>query len=314
MSGQAATIRSSERSVPLVAGGAATGGSAGAAGEGAGAGAVEAGSAWLAAGSDSMGVDGSSSGRDRGHRCRRLRFVGRRRWAVLGRRCLCPRGWRRCPRGGLDHRLRGPDRWRRRAPGGLDRGLGGLGRGCRHGRGSSCGIGLRAGEQRKLQLEAEAADASTVRIDGDEPAGDGGQGGTTIRATGTGLRDEPRANGFDDLVQQRARVAAALFESVEDLDARGGVAGQQRLDESLDGRGVRETEQVANGRLGHDIGRHREQLVEDRLGVAHPASGQTRDEREGFGLDRSAVRFEDPRQLALDLRDGEAPDVEALKP
>ena len=57
----------------------------------------------------------------------------------------------------------------------------------------------------------------------------------------------------------------------------------------------------------------REQLVEHRLRVAHPAGGEAGDERQGRRLGGPAVGREDARELALDLGDRQASDVVALE-
>ncbi len=66
-------------------------------------------------------------------------------------------------------------------------------------------------------------------------------------------------------------------------------------------------------RLGDRVGGCREQLIQDRLGVAHPARGQSRDEGQGGRLHDTAIGLEDPGELALDLGDGQAPHVVALE-
>ena len=284
MSGQAATIRSSVRSVPLVAGGAAVGSSAAAGGVGPRRGGEPvaaasrrrvrrrrrlAGSA-VAAGSRRRRLRAAAA-----VRCRRApaRLSGRRdgRWAAAGR----------------DVRRLGRARWP-------------AGAAARPPAAGSVAGPTAVGPTMPRSAAANRA-SSSCRRRPPMPARSGSMAmsrrATAVRAAprsvppDAGLRDEPRPNGFDHLVQQRPRVAAALLESVEDLDARGGVAGQQRLDESVDGRGVGETEQVADGGLGDDVGRHRQQLVEDRLGVAHAAGGEAGDERERAGLDRSGRRL-----------------------
>ena len=132
------------------------------------------------------------------------------------------------------------------------------------------------GEERQLELQPEPADAGPVRVDGDEPAGDVGE-----RSGVRGRRvDEPSADDVDDLVEQRARIAAAVLERIEDGDAGRDVTGQQRLDEPIDRGGVGHAEQLANGGFGDGVGRRRQQLVEDRLGVPHAAGGESRDQRQ----------------------------------
>ena len=164
-------------------------------------------------------------------------------------------------------------------------------------------------EQGELELKAETADARPIRIDRDEPAGDGGVRGAILRRR----VDQARTDRVDDLVEQRARVTAAVFEPVEDRHAGGGIARLERFHEAVDRGRIGHTEQVADRRFGDRVARHRKQLVEDRLGVAHPAGGEPGDECQRCGVDRPPVGLEDPRQLALDLRDREATDVIALE-
>ena len=93
-----------------------------------------------------------------------------------------------------------------------------------------------------------------------------------------------------------------------------GVAGGERDGEAVDELRIRQTEQVTDG-VGLDpSGGRREQLVQDRLGVAHAAGGQAGDHRDGLGVRLAAVGGQDALQLAGDLRDGEAPDIEPLEP
>ena len=83
---------------------------------------------------------------------------------------------------------------------------------------------------------------------------------------------------------------------------------------AVDDLGVGQTEQVADVRLLDPLRRGRQELVEHRLGVAHPAGGQPGDQ-----MDRRPDRPARPSaarmraELALDLGDGQAPDVEALE-
>ncbi len=211
MSGHAATIRSSESAVPLDAGGAGP-------------------SATAIAAAGSCVVAAAPAGcrrfwRDaRGRRFRRLA-----RWGVGRGRCAgcghgqdalggCGRLRGRC----IGWRL-GVGRW------GCRRGRGGVGRRLglrtlrkqirRHDRPRSCRRGIRpASEQGELQLQAQAADPGTIRVDGDEAARHGGQARAAIRGARPGLGDEPGSDGVDHLVQQRPRVAAPLLESIEDPD------------------------------------------------------------------------------------------------
>ena len=86
------------------------------------------------------------------------------------------------------------------------------------------------------------------------------------------------ADRLDHLVEDDADVAAAIVELVEDGDAGHSIAGDQRGDEPIDGLGLGQAEQVADAGLVDPAAGRREQLVEHRLGVAHPAGGEPGDE------------------------------------
>ncbi len=87
----------------------------------------------------------------------------------------------------------------------------------------------------------------------------------------------------------------------------------ERVDEPVHELTLGEAEQLAHG-LGLDAVRGRgEELVEDRLGVAHPARGQAGHDRDGLGVGLPSVGGQDPLQLAADLVHGEPPDVEPLE-
>ena len=106
----------------------------------------------------------------------------------------------------------------------------------------------------------------------------------------------PRAGRGGRCRRPRRRVASASTKPVDEL-------------------GVGEAEQVADGvRLDPARRSRTRQLVEDRLGVAHPARGEAGDERDRLGVGLAAVGGEDPLELAADLGHREPPDVEPLEP
>ncbi len=125
--------------------------------------------------------------------------------------------------------------------------------------------------------------------------------------------DQPAADGIDGLVEQDPGVAAALLEAVEQRDPGRGIAGHQRLDEPIDGLGVGQTEEVADAAFVDRVRRRRQELIEHRLGVAHAPGGKARDEPHGGRVGRPPIGLQDPGELALDLRHGQAPDVVALE-
>ena len=162
-------------------------------------------------------------------------------------------------------------------------------------------------------MQPQAADGRPVGIDGDEASSDVRQGGTRPVVAGTSRRDETDPDGLDDLVEERPWIAAAFFELVEDVHAGGRVTGQERRDEPVDRGGIGQAEQVADVGRADRVRRHRQELVQDRLGVAHPARRGTRDQGHRVGVDRAPVGFQDPVQLALDLGRRESADVVALE-
>ena len=83
--------------------------------------------------------------------------------------------------------------------------------------------------------------------------------------------DQLRPDGLDGLVEEGAQIAAAFLERVEQRDAGGSVAADEIVDEGLDHLGVGEAEEVADVRFIDPVRRRRQQLVEHRLGVTHPA-------------------------------------------
>ena len=171
------------------------------------------------------------------------------------------------------------------------------------------------GEHRELETEAEAADPGPVRIDRGETTGRGDEGGRIVASGGRvgEARDELGADGLDGLVEQCAQVPATLLERVEQRDPGRAVASDEVVDERLDDLGVDQAEQVADVGLVDPLGRGREQLVEHRFCVAHPAGGEPGDEVERGRLRLPAVGGEDPGELALDLGDRQPSDVIALE-
>src|SRR5207247_6193625 len=103
----------------------------------------------------------------------------------------------------------------------------------RRGRGFRRWFGI--GEERELELEAKAAGSGAVRIDRRESSRRDGEPPGLTRGTGCGERgDELGPDRVDDLVEEHARVAAAILELVEDPDACYGVARDERIDERAD--------------------------------------------------------------------------------
>ncbi len=192
------------------------------------------------------------------------------------------------------------------------------GGGARRGRGARLGRGDPAArgrvEQRELELQAEAArtharvgsmapsrwaaaiSAASSPVAEVRPASSRSRMASTTWSRNT-RRSRPRSSSSSS----RAMPAAASPEA-------------RAVTNAVDGLRVGEAEQLADG-LGLDAtaGR-RQQLVEDRLRVAHAAGREARDERDRLGIDLAPVRREDLLELAADLGDGQPPDVEPLEP
>ena len=183
-------------------------------------------------------------------------------------------------------------------------------------RGSRGRCGRRfCGEHREFELEAEAADPGTVWIDGSQAAARGGQGGSVVAGVAgfDDARDQLGPDRLDRLVQQRADIPAAFLEPVEQGDAGRPIASNEVIDERLHELGVSQAEEVADMALLDPLRRRRQELVEHRFGVAHPAGREPGDEVEGSRFGLAPIRRQDPGELALDLRDRETPDVEPLE-
>ena len=90
--------------------------------------------------------------------------------------------------------------------------------------------------------------------------------------------DDRAADHLDDLVEERAEVAPAILEHIEDPNPGDDVARGERLDERLDRVGVGKPQQVADAVFGQPDPRRGQELIQHRLGVAHAAGGKARDE------------------------------------
>jgi hypothetical protein len=84
-------------------------------------------------------------------------------------------------------------------------------------------------------------------------------------------------------------------------DAGRAIAGHEMVDEGGHDLGIRQTQQVADGRLLDPLGRGGQELVQHRLGIAHPAGGESGDEVDGRGIGVAHVRRQD-RQSQPSLR------------
>jgi hypothetical protein len=153
-----------------------------------------------------------------------------------------------------------------------------------------------------------------VRVDrGDASARLGEPPGSCRALSGREAGNQLDPDGLDHLVEEGPDVPTALVERVEERDAgrRHRGRGDRRTPRSLPRRQARE---VADLRLVDALMGGRQQLVEHRFGVAHPAGGESGDQVDGRIVRFASVGLEDPSQLALDLGDGEPADVEPLEP
>ena len=107
-------------------------------------------------------------------------------------------------------------------------------------------------------------------------------------------------------------VAASIVELVENGEPGSCVAVDQRVEKSVDSLTVGQAEKVADLPFVDAATGGPEELVEHRLGVAHPARGKSGDEMDRGAICGSTVGLEDPRQLALDLGDRQPANVVAL--
>ena len=125
--------------------------------------------------------------------------------------------------------------------------------------------------------------------------------------------DKSSADRVDCLIQQCADVAPAFLQRVEQGNTGRTFATDQMVDEGLDDLRVSQAEEIADVGLVDPLRCSRQQLIEHGLRVAHAARSQPGDEAHGSGLRNPAIGGEDAVQLALDLGDRQAPDVEALE-
>ena len=84
--------------------------------------------------------------------------------------------------------------------------------------------------------------------------------------------------------EKATRFAALPFQLVEDLDTRERITLGEGVHELFDGRLRSETKEVAHeARIDDRVGRCQD-LVQQRLGVAHAACGQASDEPQSMGI------------------------------
>ena len=152
-----------------------------------------------------------------------------------------------------------------------------------------------------------------IRVDRHQPPRDGRERGAIGTRRAGGVRHDPRRGWH----RRPGRAAPAdrdrVRRAVEDPEAGGGIAAGQSIDEARDRRGIRQAEEVSDHGL-IDLGRSRgDELIQDRLRIAHAAGRQARHEAQRIVGRGPALGLQDAGELALDLRDGQTADVVALQ-
>ena len=182
-------------------------------------------------------------------------------------------------------------------------------------RGSRGGSAARAREHGELELESQPADPGPVRVDGGETAAGGGERGGSWRAAPgreTGDRARPGSPRPPGRAAPGCRGRVPRARRAGATPAAPSPRTRWSMKASTTSASAR-PEQVADVRSSIRSRRGRQELVEHRFGVAHPAGGEPGDEVDGGRLGFAAVGGEDAGELALDLGDRQAPDVEALE-
>ena len=157
----------------------------------------------------------------------------------------------------------------------------------------------RAGEEGELELQPQTADAGAVRVDGDQASGDGRQPLAGGPVAGRGLRDQPgcarrRRPG-------RAAPAGRGRAPRADRAGRCPAAASPASSASTKPSTAAASARPSSSRTSASVtvvGRGREQLVEDRLGVAHAAGRESGDQVDGGRLDAAGRR---PSRIRLSL-------------
>src|SRR5439155_19474964 len=124
------------------------------------------------------------------------------------------------------------------------------------------------GEEGDLELQAQATDPGAARVDRGKASGDRNEARDRMasqRRLAAGA-DDRLAERLDNLIEEAAEVAAALFEAVEDRDALDDVARGERIDEARDRLAIGEAEQLAHPALIERRRRRGQELVQHRLG------------------------------------------------
>ena len=165
-------------------------------------------------------------------------------------------------------------------------------------------------DRQELEHEARAALAS---------AGSGGLGeraqdrGETARRHGVGGGgEEPAARVGLGLGGHLGQVASGIGEGGDGVEGGRGIGGEVGVDEGADRRIIGEADRLADVGLGQATVGIGEDLVEQRLGVAHATVGKAGDEGQRVVIGLGALGLDDPSQLADDRRLRQAAEVVAL--
>ena len=188
----------------------------------------------------------------------------------------------------------------------------GAGAGSARGRGAARGREARRGrrgghrrvEQGELELQAQPAGAHPGGSIAAEPMGRGDQARPRRRSRTQSPASSRSRMASTTWSRNTRRSRPRSSSPSSSAMPGGGVAARQGASTNAStSLGVGEAQQVAHG-LGLDpAARRRQQLVEDRLGVAHAAGGEPGDEARSPRVGLAAVGRQDPLELAADLGD-----------
>ncbi len=141
--------------------------------------------------------------------------------------------------------------------------------------------------------------------DGGQPPGQGRVGRRGQQpATGLGL----------ELLGHLAQVPAGIGQVGDPVQGIGPITRQERIEQGADRLLIGQPNRVADRCLGDLVAGVGHHLVEQRLGVAHPAIGQAGDELERGRIGGHALGVRDPGQLAGDHIGRQAAEVVPLGP
>ena len=155
-------------------------------------------------------------------------------------------------------------------------------------------------QKRQLELESIASRGASVDVEsGKAPRGarqaSGSIGGPISLAERFHEQDAEASN---DLVGKGDEVPAIALELIQQPNALQRGAAGQVVDEAIDRFEIGKAKQIADSVCVDRVGTTRDDLVEHRLGVAHPAGGALRDQIKSLIRDRPTFRLGDAPKLA----------------